>query len=383
MSLGLKQLQRVVKDTLKEEKLTRLFVEELRRNLGPGVMVSNKIKEIASAANEQLDIMEASGRRIDRDVFKVSVVLEAASSEHSQVRKLAARLLPPRLGSKLVFDPVSSVRCAAAKGAPASLVVEAAKRYPKDDQLCLIARKKVLGEAGLPAPKIEEEEFDLYGDARMGDAAKLTLQYAGEDFPDSWYERTARGLCHQYGGNLEANWEENAASNFCSHSYATSGVVIDRDKLLQSIYDCLEERENKLVEEGHGADIVAHLDHEILREAFMPIIEEKEDPVADLLENNLSNMELIQKFESLFQVKKAHLPPGIKKYRVSEGFRGDTQIPVKARVPGGFNSKSERVLDMYVSAWNKQQARLGEPYQLSWSPHSTTIDMVGFDIQLK
>jgi len=125
------------------------------------------------------------------------------------------------------------------------------------------------------------------------------------------------------------------------------------------------------------------LGREILNEAFMPIVEEKEDPIADLLESNLSSVELIEKVESLFRVRKAHLPPGIKKYRVNEGFNGDTQIPVNARVPGGFNSKSERVLDMYVSAWNKQQTRRGEPYQLSWTPHSTTANMVGFDIQLK
>jgi len=205
MSLGLKQLQRVVKDALREEKSMRLFVEELRRNLGPGIMVSNKLKEIASAANEQLDIMEASGHRFDRNSFKVSIVLEAASSEYSQVRKLAARLLPPRLGSKLVFDPASSVRCAAAKIAPTSLVKEAVRRYPKDDQLITIAKGKMLKEAGLPTPVVADEEFDMYGDKRLGDAVKHVSQFEGEDFPDSWYERTAQKLCQQYGGNLEAS----------------------------------------------------------------------------------------------------------------------------------------------------------------------------------
>lgn len=383
MSLGLKQLQRVVKDTLKEERSMKIFVEELRRNLGPGIMVSNKLKEIATAANECLDIMEASGRGIDRNSFKVSVVLEAANSEYPSVRKLAARLLPSRLGSRLVFDPASSVRCAAAKNAPVSLVKEAAKRYPKDDQLFSIAKRKSLLEAGLPTPKVTDEEFDMYGDSRMGSAAKHTSQHAGKDFPDSWYERMAQSICQQYGGNLEASWEETAVANFCSHSYSTNNSIVDHDKLLQAVYDCLEERENRVVEEGHGASITAHLDEKLMSEAFMPIIEERHDPVADLLEGRLSASEYVNKAETLFGVRKSILPPGIKKYRVSEGRREEVLVPVNGKIPGGFNSKSEQALDRYVDAWNKQQALRGEPFQLSWTPHPAAIDMVGFHLQLK
>lgn len=383
MNLGLKQLQRVVKSTLKEEKSMKAFVEELRRSLGPGIMVSNKLREIAVAANEQLDIMEASGRPIDKGLLRVSVILEASSSSLPQVRKLAARLLPTKFSSRLIFDPDSSVRCAAAKSAPVNLVKEAAKRFPRDYELNAISHDKLLHEAGLPTPAITDDEFDMYGDGSMKSVAKLAVQYAGEDFPDSWYDRMAHKICKEYGGNLEGNWEEKIATNFCSHTYATNGVIIDRDKLLQAIFDCIEERENEVVKENHGANITAHLNKEDLDEAFMPIVEEEIDPIADLLEGNFSNADLIERVESFFKVKKANLPPGIKKYRVNEGFRGDTQIPVNARVPGGFNSKSEKILDMYVSAWNKQQARLGEPYQLSWTPHSTTIDMVGFDVQLK
>lgn len=383
MNLGLKQLQRVVKDTLKEEKSMKLFVEELRRNLGPGIMVSNKLKEIASAANEQLDIMEASGRNLDRNAFKVSVVLEAANSPHVQVRKLAARLLPTKFGSKLVFDPISSVRCAAAKNSPTRLVREALRKYPNDDQLDLIVKKKMLQEAGLSTPVAIEDEFDMYGDSPLGDAIKGGVQYSGDDFSDEWYERMARKICKEYGGNLEGNWEEKSATNLCSHYYVTSKIIVDRDKLLQAIYDCIEERENQVVKESHGANIMDHLSEEMLKEAFMPVLEDLEDPVADLLEANVSSSELIERVETLFKVRKAHLPPGIKKYRVSEGLRGDTLVPINGHTPSGFNPKTEKALDLYVDAWNKQQALRGEPYRLSWAPHATAIDMVGFDLQLK
>lgn len=381
MNLRLKQLQSVVADVVKEEKAMKLFVEELRRNLGPGIMVSNKLKEIAIAANEQLDIMEAHGRPVDRNFFKTSIVLEAANSPLSPVRKLAARLLPTKLSSKLVFDPASSVRCAAAQRAPVKLVSEASRRFPGDYQLQSIAESRI-HEAGLPAPMVSEE-FDMYGEKSINPVVKGYDQHKGDDFPASWYERMAKKLCQNFGGNLEGNWEEKAVTNFCSHSYATNRTVIDRDKLLQAVYDCIEERENLLVKESHGASLTAHLSEELMNEAFMPIIEEKQDPIADLLEGGFSGAEYVKRTEELMKIKKSYLPPGIKKYRLGEGRRDEVLIPVNGRVPGGFNAKSERALDQYVDAWNKQQALRGEPYQLSWSPHPVSIDMVGFNLQLK
>lgn len=382
MNLELKQLQYVVTGVMKEEKAMKVLVSELKKNLGMGIMVSNNLKEIALAANEQIDIMEASGHRIDRSKFKVSVLLEAANSSIPSVRKLAARLLPAKFGSKLVLDPVSSVRCSAAKNAPSKLVIEAVKKYPRDYQLQAIA-KDLLKEAGLPKPTPAKDEFDMYGKAPLGSVVKSHPQHEGDDFPETWYIRIAKKICNDYGGNLERNWEEVAATNFCSHYYSTSKVIIDRDKLLEAIYDCIEERENQVVKEGHGANIIAHLDKELLQEAFMPIIEEKYDPIAELLESRMTSVDYVTKAEKLFNVRKSIVPPGIKKYCVNEGRNTEISIPVKGQVPGGFNSRSELALDRYVEAWNKQQALRGEPYQLSWTPHPASIDMVGFHLQLK
>lgn len=382
MNLGLKQLQHVVTDVMKEEKVMRAFVSELKNNLGPGVMVSSKLKDIATAANEQMDILEASGHRVDRSKFKTSILLEAANSPIPQVRKLAARLLPAKFSSKMVFDSVSSVRCAAARNAPVGLVREAAEKFPKDYQLQSIAQRLVK-EAGLPTPSTTEEEFDIYGEKPLGSAFKSHPQYEGNDFPDTWYQRMAKKLCSEYGGNLEGNWEELIASNFCSHYFTLSRVVVDRDKLLDAIYDCIEERENRVVEEGHGAPITAHLNEKVMKEAFMPIVEDRHDPVVDLLQSKTTSAEYVSKAESLFEIRKSILPPGIKKYRVSEGRRDEVLVPVNGKIPGGFNAKSEQALDRYVDAWNKQQALRGEPYQLSWTPHPVSIDMVGFHLQLK
>lgn len=381
MQLKLKELQRVVKRTIKEERSHNALRDELCKVLGPSILGSDKFSRIAELANERLDYLEAIGAPVHREDFKISTLAEAVNNDSPHVRKLAARLLPVRMAAPLLNDKSSIVRCAAARRLPFELVRESVRQYPNDDQLRTIARAKKLDEAGLPTPKEQEPHLDIYGEEPLGDAVKT--QHPLKDMPDTWYERLARKLCKEYGSNLEGQWEETLATRVAA-SHLSVGVVIDRNKLLKAIYDCIEEREEAVLGEGSLSAIRQRLLREShLDEAAMPVIDESIDPVVELLESNVSSSEYISRAERLFVVRKSTVPAGIKKYRLGEGHNFETQIPVKGRIPGTYSVATERALDKYVESWNSVQARAGEPYRLMWSPHPAETNVVSFQLELK
>jgi hypothetical protein len=384
MHLKLEELQRVAKKTIKEEQKHTSIRDELFRVFGPPVMVSKNCEKVAEAVNEQLDLFESSGREVQRGFVKTSVLVEASVSPSPTVRKVAARLLPVKMAVRLLNDPSSSVRCAAAKRLPYESLKESIKRFPNDDQLRSIVRKKKLNESGLPKPEEVDEPFDMYGEEPLGSAVKTRV--SDKDLPDTWYERLAHKLCSDYGGNLEGQWEETLATRVVASHYSTTGVKLDREKLLKCIYDCIEEREDAVLGEGSLKSIANRLIREsYLDDSVMPILEEdRNDPVADLLESNCSSAQYIDDAEKLFCIKKSSVPAGIKKYRLGEGHLVETHVPVNGKIPGGkMTATVENALDRYVDSWNKRQALAGEPYRLSWGPHASTIGMVGFNLQLK
>lgn len=382
MQLKLEQLQRVVKKTIREEKVHGSLREEFFRVFGSPVMVSNDLDRVAAAVNEQIDIFEATGRGVPRASIKTSVLLEAMTSRSSEVRKTAARLLPERFAAKLLGDKSSSVRCAAARRMPLKLVKECYRRNPGDDELRIILRSKKLTEAGLPNPKPVDEPFDLHGDGPLGDAVK---QPPGDELSDFWYEMLAKKICTQYGTNIEGQWEEAIATRTVASHYSTTGVMLDREKLLNAIYDCIEEREDIVVKEGSLKSIAARLLREShMDDAVMPILDEAIDPIDSLLSNSHSSRLYVETAEKFFSVRKSTVPAGVKKYRLGEGTWRETSVPVNGTVPGGkITPKVEKALDNYVAHWNDMQARSGEPYKISWGMHPSGIDMVGFNLELK
>jgi hypothetical protein len=261
-------------------------------------------------------------------------------------------------------------------------VKESVKKNPNDYALRELAKQKRLDEAGLPDPGEYVDSLAMYR-SPMGDAVKTRVVH---ELDDHWYQKTAHNICKSYGGNLEAQWEEVAASNYARGHFATNGVKVDRDKLLQAIKDCLEERDDMLMGEGVSLKEMARRLRSDLSDEIpvMPIIESKKDPVKDLLESNFGSSVYIAETEALFAVRKSYLPAGIKKYRLGEGSREEVRIPVTGQVPGGsIGPNEERALDKYVDLWNSTQARKGEPYKLSWNPHPSGINLVGFNLELK
>lgn len=382
MQLKLKELQRVAKATIKEEKFRNDLREELFRLFGPPVMVSKNYEVVAAATDEHLDLLEATGRLFARDLITTTVFLEAMQDKSTVVRKIAARLLPTKYVVKMTADRSSSVRCAAAKRLPYKIVKEAVKRNPGDDQLATIARSKRVSESGIPTPKVSDDPFDMYGDEALGLATK---QNPGPELSEEWYKRLATKLCKEYGSNLEGQWEEILATRVVASHYATSGIKIDRDRLLKSIYDCLESRDDAVLGEGSLkllARTLRNASH--LDEVALPVIDDAVNPVVELTESNLSSSQYIKRAEEIFSIKKSAVPAGIKKYRIGEGHNFETLIPVNGKVPDGkITAVEERALDGYVSRWNDHQSVKGEPYRIEWSPSPGDASRIGFHVELK
>jgi hypothetical protein len=384
MQLKLKELQTIVKSTIKEEKSLSKLREEMFRVLGPAVNVPGEHKRLAALFNEQLDLLESTSRFPRREEFRLSVLLEVADSKIPDVRRLVARLLPERYMPRFLQDPNSSVRCAAARRSSYGLVKESLRKNPKDELLRSIAAQKRLDESGLPTPKPVTEPFDMYGDEPLGDVVKSPSE---EKLSDEWYYRTAHKLCAEYGTNLEGQWEEVLATRVAASYMATSHVSIDREKLLQAIYDCIKEREDAVLGEGSLKMLVRRLRNTAhFSDAVMPVLKENVfDPVADLVESRCSAYDYIEKAETVFGIKKSYVPAGIKKHRLGEASTRETAVPVLGRLPTGFrlDSQVETALDKYVAAWNTHQRMTGEPYKLSWSPHPAEVNMIGFNLELK
>ncbi len=371
MQLKLRQLQSVVDRTKRQEKSLSNLRNELSANLGPSIEVSRRNSLVLEAADERLDLLEVTNRTHEVKV-KLSVLLEAAQSNLPIARKIAARLLPESKITNLLVDTSSDVRYAAAKRLPAKLVNEAASKM-RDKGLRELAHEKMLEQATSPIVKVA-----------LGDPLKLAAP-AIKDFTDEWYERKAREMCNQFGSNIERNWEEIAVSNLCSSVYATTGIKIDKDKLLSAVHDIISKHDEEVLDEG----FVYNLSRKLLNESslenddsFMPVFEEIHDPISELVKENLSASDYIKKFESLTRVRKSQLPPSFKKYRLEEGLRGSVDIPVLANI--NTNSVvNEKAADLYVKHWNIQQSLRGEPLRLSWSPHVMDMSMIGFNLELK
>ena len=112
---------------------------------------------------------------------------------------------------------------------------------------------------------------------------------------------------------------------------------------------------------------------------------EESDPVQDLIESDLSSIEYVNKANSVFRIKESIMPPGIKKYRVTEGNRTELRLPCKGSIPNGksITRLEEKALDMYVRRWNDVQAQRGEPVRINWTPNPSNANTFTFSAELK
>lgn len=384
MRLNTKLLQRIVKQAVNEHKELEALRKEVIRVMGPIMDTNIQLVALAESVNDRVAVLDRTGRSSHLN-FQPATLLPFVNHGSPEVRKMSANLLPQRFLTHLKFDHDSAVRAAVARRTDMQSVKEMMRRFPHDDELKTIFRrkKKQLNEAGLPDPKVNDEEFDIHGDAPLGDAVK---QGDAPGLSDGWYDLTAFKICQQYDNNMELNWEEQTVNNLVKHTKATSGVEIDKDKLLKKVLDMIKDREDRALERDALKELAASLrsDDELLEESAS--YDETPDPVEALVGSRLSPGDYVQEANKLFQVREYQLPQAIKKFRIGEHALVKVQmVPTKAKLPhaSGPRAIDEQALDLYVRHWNSHQALSGEPLQLEWSGHPESANAISFNVTLK
>jgi len=245
-----------------------------------------------------------------------------------------------------------------------------------------IIEERSLIESGIKTPKVSDDQFDIHGDDRLGDAIK---QNKGPELSDTWYETLAYKFIQDYGTNIEGNWEEVLVNRYCSSVKATSGVDVDCEKLYKSVNDLIKNREDNAIKGTSLKEIANRLRKLSENEEFDNAIEEQVDVVEELIHSNLTPIEYVAEAKKLFCVKEASIPAGIRKYRLGESSATSQTFPVLAKLPhkSEIRQIDEQALDLFVKNWTSCQALKGEPLVLSWSPSPTSIGAIGFNIILR
>jgi hypothetical protein len=387
MRLRLQELQKVVKRAIDEEKATEVLRTEVARVLGPSVVTEGRVVEqVAEAANERIAVLDRTGRgnRID---FKPSTVVPFLNHKNPEVRKFAARVLPEKFVAQLRNDHSAAVRAVVAARLPLPQVREMMRRFPQDDQLRTVFRKRRLAEAGIKKPEEQPLGHDPVEDAeRLGDAVK---QADGPELSEQWYKDKAACFMQDYGGNIEYAWEELAVKQYVMSARQTSLVEIDEAKLLKAIKEAIKEREDRAMERDALRETLSWLkaeeEKELLVEQTLPVLDETVDEVSDLLASNATSSEYIDRANKIFTVRESTLPAAIKKHRLGEENNRLEQVPMVGRLPHarGFRAIDERALDLYCKYWNDRQMLRGEPLKLEWSCHPDEVGKVSFSTILR
>jgi len=361
MQLKLKNLQTIVKETMKKEKAAHQLMREAVEVFGPSVEVSSEPRRVFAAINDQLSIMESRGEDLPIGSLRVSTLLAAASTSR-EARKIAARLLPEKYAVKFITDADSSIRCAVARRLSFGQLKEIVRRFPNDDALTAIVQKKKIFEDGIPTPKIKEKHFDMYGDSTIGEVLD---GYDPEDLTDGWYKRMALKIFNDHNGRLDGNWKHLSVSRLCSSIYATSGVKIDAMKL-REILDEVCETNGQLKENFSLHDLKDKLMTESIDEEInvLPILEERffADPIKDLLRESRSGY--IDAANLLFDITHSSIQESYVSGKIQE-----VDIPKFGKLPQAYcwNSTAEKALDRYTSCWNDRAAARGSNARLAWN----------------
>ena len=373
MGLKLNELQKVVKNVVKNERNIDAFRGEITRTLGPTILISRGLERMAASANDRLDILEVTDKSYEK--IRPALLLKFIDSTSPTVRKLIARLLPETFLKRFMKDSDPSVRSAVAVRMPLRLINEMIRYFPKDDMLRQIFKDKRLSEAGLPTPKVEDEEFDIYGIKPIGN---ISSSFDYPDLTDSWYNTLALKIINTYGRDIEQQWEEAIAHRYVD-SMASMGVEVDLQHLLDSIYELLEKREDAALKENSLASLAARLRLE--ETVIMPIIPGI-DPVLQLIESKTSPGTYIKKFEELFSVK--YTTSKNPAANIIAEATSRVQHPISAQLSSNsIRSIDERAVDTYVNVWNSKNKMNGENYyNLVWTQGDKNRT-VNFSLELK
>lgn len=386
MKLDLKTLQNVVKEAVDAEKATDAFKAEVSRAFGPPVLTEGRLEEVAARANDWLDVLDRTGRT-GAVAFRTSVSTRYLDHNDPEVRRFAVRIVPEKFLARMTGDRSPAVRAAVAHRVPLNTVREMIRRFKDDDQLKSIFRGRRIHEAGVPQPKVVPLGHDpVDGAERMGDSSRTD---GDTELSEAWYQQHALRMLHDYGRNIECNWEELAVRRFASSAKATSGMEIDEAKLLKAIKDVTKEREDRALDRDALKETLAWLEAqeetEALAESALPGDGFGIDPVEQLVSSGLTNEQYVEQGKLLFKVQESTVPNAIRKHRFGEAARTVTRIPCIGYLPSGAAPRAvdERALDRFCEAWSQRQQISGEPFRLEWIGHPESAAKVCFTCILK
>lgn len=347
----------------RDQKNVDSFKSEIKRIFGDAIDVDRPLSKLM---REVLDMSDDPRHSIEFSGVKPSVSISLMESARPEFRIFAARVAPVRFVDKLASDPSVDVRHEVAKRVSVRVLDGMIKRWPRDDQLREVARKR-----GLLIVELKKSG----GYEKVGDPMK---QWEGPKLSDVWYEQQAENLMKKFMNNIEYMWEETAVRQFANAMRATNGTEVDEKKLYdvlkKKIYDRETERlealDDEPLREQPLKETIEWLKLGGHRSLIVPVIEHVEDPVLTLLEKRVSNRQYVREFESLFEVKTSPVPSALRKYGIDE-----MTVPVKATVPNRkpIGVVEEKALDKYVSCWNSCQST--EPIKLSWDPSTFDCDV--------
>lgn len=375
------QLENVVNRAINDENLARSLRSEVSRVLGPCVDTDVGLKALLTATNDRLTVLEMSGRGTRS--FDAGVMIKLSRHDDPEARRLSARVLPTATLGKFTSDKDSVVRETVARRIALPDLRRMLTRFPDDDGIRAVYRTR-LNEEGLPKPEVQDEPFDMYGEKRLGSAAK---QQDLPELSDQWYESKAAKFIQDYGTNIEYNWEETLVRSLARGMRSQANVNIDEKKLLKAIADLVKKKEDEILDRNEVTikETLAYLrsKEDLITEGVNEIENICEDPVLEMMSARHTPQQFIDEAKVLFSIKESVMPPTIRKHRLDVSVR--ETIPMVGYLPhkGSFRSIDERALDRFVKHWNDRQSMTGEPLKLEWSCHPDSENKVSFSVILK
>lgn len=360
MSLNAKHLQSVAKNTI----ITKSIKELARKMFGPSFSsISDDIEVISKEINECIYECVNDGREFE-NLIKPSMLLMLENHASDDVRKMVVQLLPEELVKKFVNDKSDVVRFYVAQRVDHKTLQEMKRLYPRDQLLELVcSSKRITNEA------VKKEEPE-----------KVELEKA--DLSDVWYETQAQNILRQYGEfshsvprSIERHWNPLAVKRFCSATRATSGVVIDQERLQKAVDDALEKLDVEYASPIKSFKELKDALLDSLKEEKLystPVLIDFNEEQINESYSELTDSNIIKQFESKFNVQKYKFQPTFA--QLCEHVELHNVL-----VPQSVDANSiqldiehENLFDRYTNAWNNIHESIG--LKISWSPNSDKID---------
>ncbi len=354
MSIGLRDLKNVKKQSLDEHRLREALVADVLRVVGPRIQTERR--SIRQICDDVLMVTEGVSLR---ENFRPSVLARLGRHESPQARRLAARFAEGALLEGLSADKDVNVLTEVVRRVPLETAKKIVRRNRHEDGLRFIVEDREVVEV---EPQSVESVLDMDPSTRR---EIETRSHEDDVLDDFWYEEMARNLVETYGNTMETNWIRIAVNQYAASINSMMGVPVDVPKLLHAVNEIIAARDEQYIDYHNVLKVtVESLERRVVRDELELVVEEQ-DEVEALLEANLTTRQTIETCERLFEVKSSPLTRSVKGALLAEELTGFMDVvPSEGVLPTSVLRESdEHALDAYVTAWST----LNAPLTLSWA----------------